>query len=117
MTESQAENARAAGSGQPEKAPNSGLAKPARTRVLIEGRVQGIFFRAYARDQAAQLKLAGWVRNLPDGSVEALVEGPIDRVEAFINWCHSGPPNARVTAVKIERQEYRGEFQTFSVRY
>ncbi len=116
MDQSQGVNARADGSGLPDRAADSGLAKLARVRVLIEGRVQGVFFRAYARDEAAQFKLTGWVRNLADGRVEAVVEGPSEKVEAFVNWCHHGPSSAKVTAVKVERQEYRGEFQTFSTR-
>lgn len=87
-----------------------------RAQVLIEGRVQGVFFRAYARDQAAQLKLTGWVRNLPDGRVEAVVEGGSAQVESFVNWCRTGPVSAKVTGITLEKQEYQGEFQTFSVR-
>ena len=96
---------------------NQSPAVNSRVRVVIEGRVQGVFFRAYARDQAAQFKLTGWVKNLPDGRVEAVVEGSCEQVEVFVNWCHTGPVNAKVTGVTLEKQEYRGEFQTFSVRY
>ncbi len=96
---------------------NQSHAVNVRVRVLIEGRVQGVFFRAHARDQAAQFKLTGWVQNLPDGRVEAMVEGSPEQVEAFVNWCHAGPTSAKITGTTVERQEYRGEFQTFSVRY
>lgn len=88
-----------------------------RVHLLIEGRVQGVFFRAYARDQAVQLRLTGWVRNTSDGRVEAMVEGNENLVETYINWCRQGPPSAKVTQVTVEKQEYRGEFNLFSVRY
>lgn len=88
-----------------------------RVHLFIEGRVQGVFFRAYARDQAVQLRLTGWVRNTSDGRVEAVVEGSENIVESYINWCRQGPPSAKVTQVTVEKQEYRGEFNLFSVRY
>ncbi len=73
--------------------------------VLIYGRVQGVFYRA-STQEAAQLKsVHGWVRNLPDGRVEALFEGTKEAVEAMIQWCHQGPPGARVTQVVVEYQE------------
>lgn len=88
-----------------------------RVHLLIEGRVQGVFFRAYARDQAVQLRLTGWVRNTSDGRVESVVEGSEDIVEGFIDWCRQGPPSSKVTQVTVEKQEYLGEFNFFSVKY
>ena len=85
--------------------------------LLITGKVQGVFFRAYARDQAVQLRLTGWVRNTADGKVEAVVEGSQDKVESFVTWCRLGPPSSQVTDMRVEKQEYRGEFKQFSVRY
>lgn len=69
-------------------------------RLYIKGRVQGVFYRQSTRQMASQLGLAGWVRNLPDGSVEALAHGSIDALETLISWCHEGPPAARVSSVE-----------------
>jgi acylphosphatase len=87
----------------------------ARVRLTISGTVQGVFYRASARDEAERLGLTGWVRNLINGDVEALAEGPEALVEQFIDWCRVGPPAARVEQVEVEREEYRGEYQRFSV--
>lgn len=66
---------------------------------LVEGRVQGVCYRASARAEAARLGLAGWVRNLPDGRVEALARGDAAQLTAFERWLASGPPRAEVTQV------------------
>jgi len=63
--------------------------------------VQGVSYRASARDAATSLALKGWVRNLPSGDVEAVAEGESARVEAFLAWCRRGPPEARVTGVDV----------------
>ncbi len=73
-----------------------------RTRVLVSGRVQGVFFRDSTREKAQALGLSGWVRNLPDGRVEAVFEGDGERVEEMISWCAEGPPDARVQDVSTE---------------
>jgi acylphosphatase len=84
--------------------------------VLISGRVQGVFYRA-STQEAAQLKsVHGWVRNLPDGRVEALFEGTTEAVEAMIQWCHQGPPGARVTKVVVEYQEPE-DLRGFEIQY
>ena len=88
-----------------------------RTHVLIEGRVQGVFFRAETRAVARQQNLTGWVKNLNDGSVEAVFEGEAENVEKAVQWCHKGPPHALVTNVTVKREPYAGEFETFSVSY
>ncbi len=93
---------------------NSG--EKSRARVVISGRVQGVFFRAYAREQAQRLRLSGWIRNCPDGTVEAVSEGTKEDIEEFIRWCHQGPSSARVENVTIDWEPYRGEFQSFGVR-
>ena len=87
-----------------------------RAHVYISGRVQGVFFRDSTRHLARQYGVAGWVRNLPDGRVEAVFEGEKDAVQRLIDWCHQGPPGARVDRVDVEWQEYTGAFTDFTVR-
>lgn len=85
-------------------------------RLKIRGRVQGVFFRQSTCQEAKLLKLSGWVKNNPDGSVEALVEGPDDDVKKLIDWCHQGPPSARVDSVDVEEasqeegERFKGKF-------
>jgi acylphosphatase len=88
-----------------------------RVHVIVRGRVQGVYFRASARDRARQLHLQGWVRNCPDGSVELLAEGATARLEQLVVWCHGGPPGAVVTDIDIDWQEANGEFEGFGIRY
>ncbi len=88
-----------------------------RVRVLIRGRVQGVFFRAYTRDTAIQEGLTGWVRNLSDGRVEAVFEGDADRVDRVVAWCHQGSPGSRVEQVEVYPQPYQGEYTHFEIRY
>jgi acylphosphatase len=76
-----------------------------RVRVRIHGRVQGVFFRAEARSRAESLGIAGWVRNAPDGGVEALLEGEPDRVDSMVEWCRRGPSGAHVTEVEVFEEE------------
>lgn len=88
-----------------------------RAHVYVEGRVQGVFFRANTADKAYSLSLTGWVRNCPDGSVEAVFEGKKEAVEKIISWCHKGPPGAFVRNVDVEWEEPTGEFKKFSIKY
>ena len=81
----------------------------ARARVVVSGRVQGVFFRAEARDRARSLGVAGWVRNNPDGTVEAAFEGDRERVESMVEWCRRGPALAEVERVVVEWEEPRDE--------
>ena len=87
---------------------STGRSEPApvlsRARVRVQGRVQGVFFRASAAQQAADRGLAGWVRNEADGSVVAVFQGSRADVDDLIDWCHRGPPAARVTKVTVEWQ-------------
>ena len=71
-----------------------------RVRVLVSGRVQGVFYRSSCADEARRLGLGGWVKNLPDGRVEAVFEGAQRHVEGMVGWCRHGPPAARVDAVE-----------------
>jgi acylphosphatase len=88
-----------------------------RVHLLIAGRVQGVCYRAYTSEQAQDLGVMGWVRNLPDGRVEVTAEGPEDRLKQLVTWCWSGPPWAKVQAIEEDWQEPTDEFQTFRVRY
>lgn len=83
-------------------------------RLLIHGRVQGVWFRESMRIEAERLNVAGWVRNTPDGAVEAVVQGPDAAVEAIIAWAHRGPPQARVDRVEVG--EAQGQFSEFAKR-
>jgi len=80
-----------------------------RALVRISGSVQGVGFRYEARDRARSLGLGGFVRNLPDGTVEGAFEGPEDRLESMLDWCRRGPSGARVENLAVEWEEPRGE--------
>ena len=80
-----------------------------RARLLISGVVQGVGYRASLAWEARARGLAGWVRNLDDGRVEAEVEGPRETIESLIEWCRQGPPSAHVTGVSVEWTAGRGE--------
>ena len=83
-------------------------ADPARAHVRVSGRVQGVAFRYETHRKAADLGVAGWVENLPDGRVEAVFEGAPDRVREMVAWCESGPPSADVTDVSVEDEAPEG---------
>jgi acylphosphatase len=89
----------------------------ARAHVIIHGRVQGVCFRLETQKAARQCGAVGWVRNLPDGNVEAVMEGPGEAVEVLLNWCGQGPRMARVDKVDIKREFYIGEYESFEVTY
>ena len=80
-----------------------------RRRVIVSGRVQGVFFRATCRDVARSADVSGWVSNEADGTVHAVFEGEPDAVDAMIAWCHHGPPGAVVVDVAVTEDEPRGE--------
>ncbi|MBM4293423.1 MAG: acylphosphatase [Deltaproteobacteria bacterium] len=94
-----------------------GEKEKARVHVLIEGRVQGVFFRAHTRDEARARGINGWVRNLPDGRVEAVFEGNRASLNSMLVWCHKGPPYAYVEKVDVQWQPYQGDLGDFRVRY
>ncbi|WP_208869845.1 acylphosphatase [Streptomyces lydicus] len=85
-----------------------------RRRVVVSGNVQGVFFRDSCRRTASGLGVAGWVRNLPDGTVEAVFEGEPDAVQRMVEWAHEGPPMAHVEAVSVHEEEPEGrrDFET-----
>ena len=79
-----------------------------RRRVVVTGRVQGVFYRAACRSHAEGLGVAGWARNLVDGRVEVVAEGEMAAVDALIRWCGEGPPRALVTNVTVTAEEPEG---------
>lgn len=87
-----------------------------RMHVLVSGRVQGVWFRDSTRREAGRLGVRGWVANLPDGRVEAVFEGPEEVVIKIVDYVRTGPPNARVQSVEMERQSATGEFSSFEIR-
>ena len=86
-----------------------------RVNLIILGEVQGVFYRASTLEQAQQLRVTGWVQNLPDGSVEIVAEGPKHALDALIEWCKQGPPDARVDEVIQRWQPFTDEFKTFMI--
>lgn len=87
-----------------------------RAHIYVSGEVQGVFYRASTREQASSAGLTGWVRNLADGRVEIVAEGPREDVQSLIDWCHEGPPRARVTDVSTRWLDATGEFSSFTVQ-
>lgn len=86
-----------------------------RLHLFIEGTVQGVTFRESTRREAERHGVRGWVRNLPDGRVEAVLEGPAPAVDAVAAWCHQGPRRARVRHVQAEEEPPTGAFASFKV--
>jgi acylphosphatase len=89
---------------------------PERAHVRIAGQVQGVFFRDSTRQKAEELNLAGWVKNLPDGRVEAVFEGPPDEVKKMLRWCEEGPQQATVENVDTDIEDPVGDLSGFEVR-
>jgi acylphosphatase len=89
----------------------------ARASVNFKGIVQGVFFRANTRDFANQVGVFGWVKNLPDGSVEALFEGEKEKIEELMELCKTKQPIAHVSDADVTWEEYKGEFSAFEIRY
>ncbi len=87
----------------------------ARVRITIAGHVQGVFFRKSTMDTARALGLSGWVRNLKDGRVEAMAEGDKSKLVELVEFCHDGPPGARVRDVVVEWSPPSGEFRGFRI--
>ena len=89
----------------------------ARAHVYVSGMVQGVFFRTETQDEAIRQGVTGWIRNRPDGRVEAVFEGEKETVDKLIEFCKRGPTGARVTNVEIAWEGFKGEFQGFRIRY
>jgi len=88
-----------------------------RAHVYVSGRVQGVFFRSETEYEAVRRNVCGWVKNLPDGRVEAVFEGEKEAVKELLEFCKRGPRGARVSEVEVNWEEYRGEFKGFRIRY
>lgn len=88
-----------------------------RAHLFIEGRVQGVFYRAFTRDVAVELGLKGWVKNLADGRVEAVLEGDEEKIGEAIRQCYKGPPASYVKDIDVEWEDWSGEFKGFEIRY
>lgn len=88
-----------------------------RVRVFVKGKVQGVFFRQALKVKAKQNGILGWVKNLTDGRVEAVLEGDIENVNTLVEWCHAGPANSRVEDVEIRNEKFTNEFSNFDVLY
>lgn len=86
----------------------------ATVHLMISGKVQGVFFRASAKEKALELALNGWIKNTPDGSVEATVSGSDEGVQQFVAWCRQGPPRAEVSHVSVTPKPDSG-FNGFEV--
>lgn len=86
-----------------------------RVRLIVEGRVQGVWYRDSTRQKAQELGLKGWVKNRNDGNVEILAEGIDHKISELKNWCYDGPPYAVVTGIKEFIEEYKGEFVSFDI--
>ncbi|MBD3203931.1 acylphosphatase [Candidatus Woesearchaeota archaeon] len=88
-----------------------------RIRLIIKGRVQGVFYRLSTKKKANYLSLGGWVKNLARGDVEVVAEGKKENLERLIAWARQGPPGARVDDIDVSWEEFTGEFNEFSIRY
>jgi len=88
-----------------------------RLHIVIEGRVQGVFFRASTIEESSKLGLTGWVKNCPDGSVEAVFEGDMDKIDQILAWCKKGPPGAVVRNVETIWEQATGDYDSFSIKY
>jgi acylphosphatase len=89
----------------------------ARLHIVIEGIVQGVFYRASTIEESGKLGLTGWVKNCSDGRVEAVFEGDIDNIEKIVEWCKEGPPGAEVRNVETTWERATGEYDSFTIKY
>ena len=87
-----------------------------RLHLKIYGLVQGVYFRSTARSKALALGLSGWVKNMPDGTVESVAEGEEEKLNEYKKWCETGPPEARVEKIQEIWEELTGEFKGFGIK-
>lgn len=88
-----------------------------RLRVYVSGRVQGVFFRSFTKQKAVEHSVSGWVRNLPDGRVETVLEGEDGSVSSILEALRAGPPHSRVDKLDVQTERYTGEQRGFEIRY
>ena len=88
-----------------------------RVHMIVEGRLQGVFFRYTTCQQADMLGVTGWVMNTRDGNVEIVAEGTKQAVAALVEWCRHGPSGAHVTNVRVTNEPFSGEFGSFDTRF
>ncbi|MCX6777895.1 MAG: acylphosphatase [Candidatus Micrarchaeota archaeon] len=88
-----------------------------RLRIVVHGRVQGVFFRAHAMEKARSLGLVGWVRNAPEGTVEIMAEGEREKLQTLLMWCSVGSPAANVQRIEETWGNATGEFKEFGIRW
>lgn len=93
------------------------MVQQSRAHVKISGRVQGVNFRAHTREQARKAGVHGWVRNLDDGGVEAVFEGPRSSVQRLVSWCYGGPTYAEVDRVEVNWEQPVGQEPGFTIRW
>ena len=93
------------------------MAQEVRAHVFISGRVQGVCFRMETERAAARLKVSGWVRNKPDGTVEAVLEGDAGNVNQMLSWCRQGPPLSRVDQVDVQWEAYSGKYTRLDITF
>ena len=91
--------------------------KQQRVHLLVSGKVQGVFFRQALKVVAKKNNVLGWVRNLKEGHVEAILEGENKSVNSVIEWTRIGPANSRVDDIEVSNEEFKNEFSTFDVLY
>lgn len=86
-----------------------------RVHIIVQGKVQGVFFRASTKDKAVELELSGFVRNMPNGTVEIVAEGSQKQLKKLVDWCHKGPDRSIVSEVHTDWQTYIAEFEAFNI--
>jgi acylphosphatase len=91
-------------------------AEDVRAHLFISGRVQGVSYRASTQEEARKRGVTGWVKNLADGRVEAVLQGPKDKVDDLIEWCRKGPPAAKVEKVEVSWEKPEEDLKTFEIR-
>lgn len=91
------------------------MSQAVRAHIIVTGLVQGVYYRVTMKQEARTLGINGWVKNRPDKSVEAVIEGDKERVDQLINWCRQGPPDSQVSAVQVEWGNFIGEYQAFRI--
>lgn len=88
-----------------------------RVHVIIHGTIQGVYFRDYTKAEALEIGVAGWIKNMPDGTVETVVEGEEEKVEQMLKWLEKGSPGSEVTQIIVKEERPYGETGAFNIRF